>query len=86
MNRTEIQRLLALPVDERLELAQMLWQSVEPEDEVRFVSIPEWQRRILDERLASMEDNPEDEQPWEDVKAAILHNAGSPEWIKKRAQ
>jgi putative addiction module component (TIGR02574 family) len=86
MDRTEIQRLLALPVDERLELAQMLWQSVEPEDEVRFVSIPEWQRRILDERLANMEDNPEDEQPWEDVKAAILHNGRSSEWIKKRAQ
>lgn len=33
--------------------------------------IPEWQRRILDERLASMERNPEDEQPWEDVKAEL---------------
>jgi putative addiction module component (TIGR02574 family) len=71
MKSAEIQRLLELPVDERMELAQILWESVEPEDETRFLSIPDWQRRILDERLANIERNPNDEQTWEEVKAEL---------------
>ena len=63
--------LLKLPPEERLEIAQVLWESVEPEDEVRFLSIPEWQGKILDERLEDLRSNPEDEQPWEEVKAEI---------------
>ncbi|HTG35265.1 MAG TPA: addiction module protein [Thermoanaerobaculia bacterium] len=71
MKSAEIQKLLELPVDERMELAQILWESVEPEDETRFLSIPDWQRRILDERLANIERNPNDEQTWEEVKAEL---------------
>jgi putative addiction module component (TIGR02574 family) len=71
MKTAEIQKLLDLPADERLELAQILWESVEPEDETRFLSIPDWQKRILDERLANIERNPNDEQTWEEVKAEI---------------
>ena len=71
MKSTEIRKLLDLPVDERMELAQILWDSVEPEDEVRFLSIPDWQRRILDERLAGIERNPSGEQTWEEVKAEL---------------
>jgi len=71
MKSAEIQKLLDLPVDERMELAQILWESVDPEDEARFLSIPDWQRRILDERLADIERNPNDEQTWEEVKAEL---------------
>lgn len=71
MTRAEIQKLLDLPVDEKIELAQMLWESVEPEDEVRFLAIPDWQRRILDERLADLDRNPDDEQTWDEVKAEL---------------
>lgn len=71
MKSAEIQKLLELPVDERMELAQILWESVEPEDETRFLSIPDWQRRILTERLANIERNPNDEQSWEEVKAEL---------------
>jgi putative addiction module component (TIGR02574 family) len=71
MKSAEIQKLLDLPVDERMELAQILWESVDPEDEARFLSIPDWQRRILDERLADLESNPNDEQTWEEVKAEL---------------
>jgi len=71
MKSAEIQKLLELPVDERMELAQILWESVEPADETRFLSIPDWQRRILDERLANIERNPNDEQTWEEVKAEL---------------
>jgi putative addiction module component (TIGR02574 family) len=71
MKSAEIQKLLELPANERMELAQILWDSVEPEDEVRFLAIPDWQRRILDERLADIELHPDDEQTWEEVKAEI---------------
>jgi putative addiction module component (TIGR02574 family) len=71
MKSAEIQKLLDLPIDERMELAQILWESVDPEDEARFLSIPDWQRRILDERLADIERNPGDEQTWEEVKAEL---------------
>ena len=71
MNRSEIRKLLELPADEKMELAQILWESVEPEDEARFLSIPDWQRQILDERLADIDRNPDDEQTWEEVKAEL---------------
>lgn len=71
MTRAEIQKLLDLPADEKIELAQMLWESVEPEDEVHFLAIPDWQRRILDERLADLDRNPDDEQTWDEVKAEL---------------
>jgi putative addiction module component (TIGR02574 family) len=71
MTRAEIQKLLDLPADERIELAQMLWESVEPEDEARFLTIPDWQARILDERLADLDRNPHDEQTWDEVKAEL---------------
>jgi putative addiction module component (TIGR02574 family) len=71
MKSAEIQKLLELPIDERMELAQILWESVEPGDEARFLAIPDWQRRILDERLADIKSNPNDEQTWEEVKAEL---------------
>ncbi|HEX7184859.1 MAG TPA: addiction module protein [Thermoanaerobaculia bacterium] len=71
MKKAEIEKLLELPVAERIELAQILWESVEPEDEARFLSIPDWQSRILDERLADLDRNPGDEQTWDEVKAEL---------------
>jgi len=71
MKSTEIRKLLELPVRERMELAQILWDSVEPSDEAHFLAIPEWQRSILAERSADLERNPADEEPWEHVKTEL---------------
>lgn len=71
MAKSHVQDLLKLPAEERLEIAQMLWDSVEPEEEARFLLIPEWQREILKERLEDLDRNPGDEQTWEEVKAEI---------------
>ena len=65
LKKAEIEKLLELPVAERIELAQILWESVEPEDEARFLSIPDWQARTLDERLTDLGRNPGDEQTWD---------------------
>ncbi len=45
--------------------------SAEPEDESSPLPIPDWQRRILDDRLANIEQNPNDEQTWEEAKADL---------------
>jgi len=71
MTKADVRRLLDLPVEERFELAQLLWKSVEPEEEARFVQLPQWQRALLDARLADAETNPDDEQTWEEVKAEL---------------
>ena len=47
-----------------------------PEDESPLLSIPEWQRRLLDERLADLEQNPHEEQTWEEVKAELPGRLG----------
>jgi putative addiction module component (TIGR02574 family) len=71
MTGEEVKKLLQLPAEERLEIAQVLWNSVEPEDEVRFLSLPEWQRRILRERLVDLDRHPDDEQPWNEIKEEL---------------
>jgi len=71
MVKPSVQELLRLPPQERLEIAQALWDSLEPEDEVQFVSIPQWQRRILQERLDDLASNPGDEQTWDEVRGEM---------------
>jgi putative addiction module component (TIGR02574 family) len=71
MRRAEIQKLLELPVADKIELAQMLWESIEPEEEADFLAIPGWQRQILNDRLADLEKHPDDEQTWDEVKAEL---------------
>ena len=48
--------------------------SADPEVEAPFVSIPDWQRDILAERLAHLEYHPEEEQDWEEIKAELWPN------------
>jgi putative addiction module component (TIGR02574 family) len=71
MTKEDVDKLLKLPAEERLEIAQALWDSVEPEDEVRFLALPDWQRPILEERLADLDRHPDDEQPWDEIKEEL---------------
>ncbi len=66
MTKTLIQSLLSLPPEERVELAEMLWRSVEQEP------LPEWQKRLLDERLRDADENPDAFALWEEVEAEVL--------------
>lgn len=71
MTRTELQKeALQLPVEERLQLAEALWESVEG-GPVQ-AEIPEWQKAILAERIAEDDADPESGSPWEEVKQRIL--------------
>lgn len=67
MTRTEIQRqILELPENERLELADAIWASLEDPD---ALELPAWQRELLDERLAASET--EEGRDWEEIRSEI---------------
>jgi putative addiction module component (TIGR02574 family) len=68
MTRAEMESLLHLPVDERAELAQLLWQSLEQEREVLLTAED---KRVIEERLAEMERDPDAGIPWEEVRAEL---------------
>jgi len=61
------QTVLRLPAEDRQELAETLWESLEIEP----VTLPIWQRQILQARLAELEANPEAGSSWEEVEARI---------------
>lgn len=67
MTRTEIQdSALALPLSERLHLAETIWNSVE-----RDMALSPEHRRLLDEALNDWKANPDDEADWKDVRSSI---------------
>jgi len=70
MTKTDLTRLaLELPIDERLDLAQTLWDSASPPAD--FEVTPEL-RELLDSRLREAEANPEAGITWEEMKARLL--------------
>jgi putative addiction module component (TIGR02574 family) len=72
MTKAEIQQeAMRLPPEERQELVEALWESLEREP----VDLPDWQRRVLDERLAELEANPDEGSSWEQVEARIWPQA-----------
>ena len=63
--------LLNLPVEDRLDLAEELWRSVDREIDRDGPPIPRWQSEIIAHRLAEFERNPEDEQTLDEVLAEL---------------
>jgi putative addiction module component (TIGR02574 family) len=61
--------LFKLPPNERLALAEQLWESVAAERENE--PVPESVLTILRERIARYEANPDDVIPWDDVKRKL---------------
>ena len=68
MDKAEIQQgALQLPPEDRLEVVEAIWDSLEPDS----ISLPGWQKRLLDERIADAEANPEASAPWPEVRERI---------------
>jgi putative addiction module component (TIGR02574 family) len=71
MTQAELKsRALQLPVDQRLDLAEALWESLDQEP--AQPALPAWQRQILDERIAADDSAPDAGSPWQEVKKRIL--------------
>ena len=63
MTKVELKReILSLPVEERLELAETIWDSLEQSAEQP--ALPEWQRRLLDDRIAADDADPDAGSPY----------------------
>lgn len=71
MTKSDLKReVLRLPAQERQELAEALWESLERE--ARQPEIPQWQKDLLDERIAEDEASPDAGASWDEVKRRIL--------------
>ena len=57
---------------ERLQLAQDLWDSVDPSAGVETLPLTESQRQELDHRLTDLESNPNDGSSWAEVKSRVI--------------
>ncbi len=65
--------IMALSIDERIELAQAIWDSIADEtDEADPPELSDDLKRLLDRRIADLDANPENVVTWEEVKARIL--------------
>lgn len=59
-----------MPINERIQLVEDIWDSVAELPEV--VEIPEWHKQELKKRMDAYHKNPELGSPWADVKKQIL--------------
>jgi len=58
-----------LPVEEQIDYVQALWDRIAASPE--RILVPDWQRRLLDERLAAHDGDPSVGVPWEQVRAEL---------------
>ncbi len=72
MTKAQILReVLELPTADRLDLAMVVWESLESEPS-EGPPLQTWHREILDQRIAEDDANPEVGAPWPEVKQRIL--------------
>ena len=62
--------ILELPAERRVELAQQIWESVVENPEA--LPITPAQCDELERRWRAFEQNPDEGEPWEDVKRSLL--------------
>jgi putative addiction module component (TIGR02574 family) len=58
-----------LPIDQRIQLVEDIWDSIAELPE--SVSIPEWHKLELEKRLDAYHANPDEESLWHEVKKRI---------------
>ena len=66
-----MREIRGLSVDERIELAEAIWDSVEEDGEGEDCDLTDAQKRELERRLAAYEANPDDVIPWETVRQKL---------------
>jgi len=74
---TEFQHLFKLPVDERLQLAEALWDSVaeDVEEAQAELPIPDWQRVEVERRAALYDAGQMGTIGWEELKKKLREPA-----------
>ncbi len=72
MKLAQLPQVMALSTEEKLELIDELWISIEPE--LDRIPVSEEEKRLLDERLAEHAAHPEDTLTLEQLKKAVAAN------------
>jgi len=67
-----VSRFRELSSDEKIRLVQELWDQIA--EDIARMPLTESQRRLLDERLADEENNPDDVEPWTKAKDDIFRD------------
>jgi putative addiction module component (TIGR02574 family) len=62
-----ISRVVNLSPEDRLRLIGVVWDTLTPED----LPVTDSEKTLLDARLADMELNPSDQNPWPEVKTRL---------------
>jgi len=60
-----------LPVEERIELAGAIWDTVADDADAQALPVPPSHQQELDRRLADLEANPEAGSSWEEVRRRL---------------
>ncbi|MDZ4791780.1 MAG: addiction module protein [Hyphomicrobiales bacterium] len=71
MNRPTFDELRAMSIEERLQLLDDIWATLD-EREVAAGPATAREKQILDERLKAFEENPQDTLTWDEVKRNVL--------------
>jgi putative addiction module component (TIGR02574 family) len=71
----EFQHLEKLPLAERIQLVEDLWDSI-AQTSREDLPIPEWQKAELERRRQEYLRNPELAKPWSEIKRSILESKG----------
>lgn len=70
MSRVPLDQILELPATDRVEIAQVIWESVF--DRPDAVPLTQAQRDELERRWRAFEQSPDEGEPWDDVKRSLL--------------
>jgi putative addiction module component (TIGR02574 family) len=70
MKPLPVTEILELPVDERIRLVELIWESIAAVPEA--VPVSDELKVELERRLAEFEANPEAGSPWEEVRERII--------------
>lgn len=72
MSRVPLDQILELPATDRVEIAQLIWESVFEHPEA--VPLTRLQKDELERRWRAFEQNPDEGEPWEDVKSSLAND------------
>ncbi|MGZ5444732.1 MAG: addiction module protein [Thermoanaerobaculia bacterium] len=70
MTRVSLDQILELPATDRVEIAQIIWESVFEHPDA--VPLTQAQKDELERRWRAFEQNPDEGDPWDDVKKSLL--------------
>jgi putative addiction module component (TIGR02574 family) len=73
MQKPTLEELRKLSVEDRLQLLQDVWTSLDEERD--RLPIPGWHEEELERRLMSFEDNPDAGSHWPEVKKRLLERS-----------